>query len=115
MDLGFLSGLLGGKTNDSGMISTLLPLLLAGKGQTTEKGGIGSILSTLFKGNARDNEASYPPLFGEVAKGETGAQNNLLDILGRILSKPKNEDIPKQKDKSDYPYELQYNRPLQQK
>ena len=115
MDLGFLSGLFGGKTNDSGIISALLPLLLAGKGQTTEKGGIGNILSGLFKGDTRDNVDTYPPLFGDVAKSETGAQNNLLDILGRILNKPKNEDIAKQKDKSDYPYELQYNRPFQQK
>lgn len=114
MDLGFLSSLFGDKTKDGGMLSALVPLLLSSKSRMGDRGGLGDILSTLFKGNARDTGDGYPPLFGEVQKSGSGAQNNVLDILGGVLNQS-DGNKQKQVEKIEYPYELQYNRPIQSK
>ena len=105
MDLGFLSGLIGGQGKDN-TLATLLPLLLGGKGNLAQ------MLGPLLKGSSRDGDKGFPPLFGEQNTAASGVQNGMLDFLGNMIkrneNKTNNEEL-----KTEYPYELQYNRPFQ--
>jgi len=113
MDLGFLSELLGGQGKGSNpMLTMLLPLLLGGKGAFS--GGNtpdpSAILSQLLKGKARDG-GGYPPLFGEDGIPQKN-MSGMMDLLGSAIN-PSSVKTEKQNVKTDYPYELQYNRPYQ--
>ncbi|MBO7390841.1 MAG: hypothetical protein J6U39_05285 [Clostridia bacterium] len=114
MDLGFLSGLIGGEGKDQSMLTALLPMLLGGKFSQNGNAMPNDILSSIFKGGARENIENYPPLFGGSNEVNLASRNNLSDILGRVLSSPVPNRVSPE-PKSDYPYELQYNRPYTSK
>lgn len=102
MDLGFLSGLLGGQGNST--LSMLLPLLFGGK-----MPDINGLLSVLNKGT-REKQDGFPPLFGENEQ-RPAAGDGLFNMLGKMLtSAPANKNENAQAS-AEYPYELQYNRP----
>ena len=102
MDLGFLSGLLGGQGNST--LTMLLPLLLGGK--TPDLNGL---LSALSKGGA-EKQSGFPPLFGDGGERSFPKDSGLFNMLGKMFaSAPANKDNAQTGEK--YPYELQYNRP----
>ena len=111
MDLGFLSNIFGGqKKEGNNMLNALLPLLLGGKNASFGEVDSRDILSNVLKGNFRDKGESFPPLFGDNKEGNSLGGSNLLNLLGNIT---KQSSPPQQEaaSKSQYPYELQYNRP----
>lgn len=108
MDLGFLSGLLGKGENNTAL-TMLLPLLLGKNTSSGGFGGIGDILCGLLN-KKPTKESGFPPLFGE--NGDRGSdQNPLFAMLGDLIGASKNEKTAP-KPQTEYPYELQYNRPL---
>ena len=108
MDLDFLTKMLGGSGEKSANpLMTLLPLLLGGKG-----GDLSSLLgggkSHFSMGASRDDNTSFPPLFGS-SSGNSVGENGLMNLLGNFF--PTKKESSQEKPSSAYPYELQYNRP----
>ena len=103
MDLGFLSGLLGGQGNST--LTMLLPLLLGGKSPD-----LNGLLSALTK-SGEEKQRGFPPLFGENEQKYAATDSGLFNMLGKMLtSAPANKKDSAQAS-AEYPYELQYNRP----
>ena len=106
MDLDFITKLLGGKGNNA--MTMLLPLLLGGRSFD-----FSSVLGALTKQKPQgDSEAepnSYPPLFGMATAQTTEKQGDIMQFFGQMIP----SSVPKQEEKQrqEYPYELQYNRP----
>jgi len=102
MDLDFIGNLLKGQ-GGSNALTTLIPLLLGSK--TPD-------LSSLFsssKNSVKSDNDSFPPLFGDNAAQNSGA-NGMFDLLkGLIPNVPSRKEAPIASEQ--YPYELQYNRP----
>lgn len=111
MDLGILSGFLGGQKKDNSMLATLLPMLLGGKLSSNTGGATGDLLSSLFKGAPREKGEDFPPLFGGVTGENSTTQIGLSDLLGKVMSAPQGNNKPAPSH-PEYPYELQYNRPF---
>ena len=103
MDLGFLSGLLGGQGNST--LTMLLPLLLGGKSPD-----LNGLLAALTKGG-EEKQSGFPPLFGENGQRSTPADNGLFNILGKMLTPAPAKKNDSAQASAEYPYELQYNRP----
>ena len=108
MDLGFLSGLIG-KGGNNTALTMLLPLLLGKNAPVSNASGMGDLLLGLLNKKA-PKEAVFPPLFGE-KKDDRADPNGLFTMLGNILGAPQKQKSDA-KAKTEYPYELQYNRPL---
>lgn len=114
MDLGFLSGLLGGQGKDNSMLAAILPMLLGGKLSPNGNGSTNNLLASIFKGDSRDKAENFPPLFSENKEQKDSSQIGLTDLLGKVMSAPPTGQKG-DKAKPDYPYELQYNRPYSAK
>lgn len=120
MNSDLFSSLLGGKNNGSlGAIGALLPLLLGGgKGVDVSKilggsgGSVMNLLSGLMGNKDVSGSSSFPPLFGDPnpLSGVLGALGNVSNQASGIKSSS-NEGVNNNQKISQYPYELQYNRP----
>ena len=111
MDLGFLSALLGGREKENkNVLTMLLPLLLGGKTSSFVGTEQSDLVEQMFKGVVRDKEEGFPPLFGEKKQGNAFGDSGILNLLGS-MNKSHAEPPKRAETKSDYPYELQYNRP----
>ena len=107
MDLGFLSGLLGNGENNTAL-TMLLPLLLGKNAPLSNASGMGDLLLGFLNKKA-PQEGGFPPLFGE-KKDDRADPNGLFTMLGNILGAPQKQKSDG-KAQTEYPYELQYNRP----
>ena len=115
MDLGFLTKVLAGQGGGSSPMSMLLPMLLGAKGSGSKPAGnsdLAGILSELL-GQKREDQGSFPPLFGDEEAGDGSLKNPLLNIVGNLMpGMQKTKENPQKT--IEYPYELQYNHPYRE-
>ena len=112
MDLGFLTKLLAGQGGANSPMSMLLPMILGAKGTLSGSAGTPDVMGMIsgLMGQKREEQTSFPPLFGNENEGDRTADSGLWNMLGSLMpSQQKTKDYPK--NTSEYPYELQYNHP----
>ena len=109
MDLDFLSNLFKGQ-GGGGPLTALLPLILGGK--TSD---LSSLLGSFGMGkDAVKQNDPFPPLFSEQASKQTPSADNMIGLLKGLLPSAPTPPASSQ-PATEYPYELQYNRPYKSK
>ena len=108
MNPDFLSDLLKGQ-GGANALTAFLPMLLGGK-----KPDLSSLIGSLTGATNQKDDSAYPPLFGDSKADSLSSPSGILGLFRNLIPSADRQksDAPKEDPvRSEYPYELQYNRP----